>query len=69
MLLLEFFLTPQTEMTDQECEQPHVPCDAEEMVQDVRSDLVWGLNQPKGDVAYELFEKFLLFSSYCKAQM
>jgi hypothetical protein len=69
MLLLEFFLTLQTEMTDQECEQPRVPCGAEEMVQDVKSDLVWDLNQPTGDVVYEWFEKFLLFLSYCKTQM
>lgn len=55
MLLQEFFLTPQTGMTDQECEQPHVPYGAEEMVQDVTSDLVWDLNQPTADVVYEWF--------------
>jgi hypothetical protein len=68
MLPLEFFLTPQTEMRDQVCEQPHVPCGAGERVQDVKSDLVWGLNQPRGDVAYELSEKLLLFLSYYKTQ-
>jgi hypothetical protein len=68
MLPLEFFLTPQREMRDQECEQPHVPCGVEERVQDVKSELVWDLNQPRGDVVYELFEKLLLFLSYYKKQ-
>jgi hypothetical protein len=69
MLPLEFCLTPQTEMRDQECEQPHAPCDAEERAQDVKSVLAWDLNQPRGDVAYELFEKLLLFLNYYKTQM
>jgi hypothetical protein len=69
MLLLEFAPTPQTEMRDRECEQPHVPCGAEEMVQDAKSDPVWDLNQPKGDVVYELFERFLIFWSYYKTQV
>jgi hypothetical protein len=56
-------------MRDQEYEQPHVPCGAEELVQDVKSDLVWDLNQPKADVVYELFETFLLFWSYYKTQV
>jgi hypothetical protein len=64
MLPLESFLTLQKEMRDRECEQPHVPCGAEERVLDVKSELVWDSNQPRGDVAYELFEKLLLFLSY-----
>lgn len=67
-LPLEFALTPQTERRDQGYEQPHVPCGAEEMVQDVMSDLVSDLNQLKGDVVYEWFEMFLLFWSYYKTQ-
>jgi len=67
-LPLEFALTPQTEMRDQGCEQPHVPYDAEEMVQDVKSGLVWDLSQPKGDEVYEWFEAFLLFWSYYRTQ-
>jgi hypothetical protein len=66
MLPLEFFLIPQIEMRDQECEQPHVPCDVEVRVQDVKSELVWDLNQPRADVAYEPFERLLLFLSYYK---
>jgi hypothetical protein len=69
MLPLEFFPTPQTEMRDQECEQPHVPCDAEERARDVKSELAWDLNQPRGDVAYERFEKLLLFLRCYKTQM
>jgi len=68
-LPLEFALTPQTEMRDQGCEQPHVPCGEEEMVQDVKSGLVWDLNQPKGDEVYEWFETFLLFWSYYKTEV
>jgi hypothetical protein len=68
-LLLEFFPTPQTKMKDQECGQSRVPCSAEQMAQDVKSGLVWDLNQPIRDVAYEWFEKLLLFLTYHKTQM
>jgi len=68
-LPLEFALKPQTKMRDQGCEQRHVPCGAEEMVQDVKSGLVWDLNQPKGDEVCEWFETFLLFWSCYKTQV